>query len=43
MDSSSYQTMIGSGAGAFMWIMYILAIAALILSIMALLKYLSKK
>ena len=44
MDYNSYQNMMGnSSAAIFMWTMYILVITVLLLSIMALLKYINKK
>lgn len=44
-DYNSYQTMMGNGssAGVFMWIMQILVIFVLVLSAIALWKYIGKK
>lgn len=42
MDYSTYQNMMGSGAGAFMWFSYVLVVLVLVLGIVALAKYISK-
>jgi heme exporter protein D len=43
MDYNSFDNMMGSGAGFFMWIAYILVTAALILGVVALWKYINMK
>lgn len=42
-DYNSYQNMMGGSAGAFMWLTYFLFLAVLVLSIVALIKYINKK
>lgn len=43
MDFNSYQFMMGGGAWVFMWVIYILVMVVLVLSAMALWKYINKK
>ena len=43
MDYDSYQNMMGGGAGFFMWLIYLLAVAVLVLAVVALWKYINKK
>ncbi len=43
MDYGSYQNMMGGGAGSFMWLTYLLVVAVLVLSAIALWKYINKK
>lgn len=43
MDYNSYQNMMGGGAGTFMWLTYALFVVVLVLSAIALLKYINKK
>jgi len=42
MDYDSYNNMMGGSAGIFMWVIFMLVVAALILSIVALWKYINK-
>lgn len=43
MDYGNYQNMMGSGAGIFMWLTYLLVVVVLVLSAFALVKYINKK
>ena len=43
MDYDSYHNMMGGGAGLFMWLTYMLVVVVLVLSVMALWKYINKK
>lgn len=43
MDYNSYNNMMGGGAGTFMWVTYLLVVVVLVLSIVALWKYINRK
>jgi len=42
MNYNSYENMMGDSAGIFMWLTYILVVSVLILSAVALWKYINK-